>query len=193
MSKTKKELWSKKEVKFLRNNWSVMTGSQIAEELGRGRNAVYTKAASLGLRKNIKHKVTVPRAIKRKEDIKPLGIQQKLNFTPTNVKIIKRRAWSSEEDKLLADLYKTISYAELGKRLGRSKQAICDRVRNKGLEKKFSSVRSPRIRSEVPKPLSIVKNNTNSKHSISIQDIVLIASTAINIGLVALVTFLLYS
>lgn len=186
-----KEIWSKKEVKFLRNNWSVMTGLQIAEELGRGRNAVYAKAASLGLRKNIKHKISLPRVSKKVESTEPIGIQQKLNLVEPEVKVIKRRAWSPEEDKLLIDLYKTVSYTELGKRLGRSRQAICDRVRNRGLERKFSFPRSARTHSSVEKPIPVAKSDSNN--NISIQNIILAMSTIVNLGLVALVIFLLYS
>ena len=56
MSNLERKAWSRKEIKFLRNNWSIMTGADIAKHLGRGSNAVYSKAVSLGLRKNIKHK-----------------------------------------------------------------------------------------------------------------------------------------
>lgn len=186
--KIKKELWTNKEVKFLRNNWSVMTGLQIAQKLGRNRSAIYAKATSLGLRKNIRHKVTTPKTLQAAKVTEPVSIQQKFDFAQEAPKKEVRRAWTPEEDQILRDLLHKVTAAELGRRLGRTRQAICDRIRVKGLKKK--TVEAPvKVESKVEKTLAPKKVTVTS--NIQWQNLALAIATALNVGLAALVAYLI--
>ena len=202
----KKELWTTKEVKFLRNNWSVMTGADIAEHLGRKKSAVYSKAVSLGIRKNIKHKkASTPRSLSVKSKA-PKGVQQTLNLS--NVKTVKefnRTPWSPEEDKFLMDSYKLLTYSEIGRRLGRTSIAISNRMRKKGLIKdanksfkKLPKINLETAQKSVAKELTkVAKNKTpvavvKKQPKISVQNIITLTSVAANVGLAAVIFYLLF-
>lgn len=43
--------WTSEHIKFLRDNWSTMTGNEIARKLGRSRSGIVGKANRLGLKK----------------------------------------------------------------------------------------------------------------------------------------------
>lgn len=43
--------WTDEQIKFLRGNWSTMSGGEIAWRLGRSRNSIAGKANRLGLKK----------------------------------------------------------------------------------------------------------------------------------------------
>ena len=188
-----REFWTKKEVKFLRNNWSIMTGSQIAEELGRKKSAVYSKAVNLGLRKNIKHKVSTPKSLKKIEVNK--GVQKKLTFSSTEpvvkeVKKCSRTPWTPE-DEFLKNSFKLLTYEEIGKKLGRTKLAISDRMRKNKLQKLLRRPKQVAVSTNKPEVKPITTSVVKTEKHISVQIVTLAVATLLNVGLAALVIYLL--
>ena len=194
MTKVEKKAWSRKEIKFLRNNWSVMTGSDIAKELGRGSRAVYAKAVNLGLRKNIKHKVT-SRKVEAKVKPAPV-VQRTFSFGNTHVAIKMNESrvnWTPEEDRFLEDSYNLLTAAEIGERLGRTRLSVCNRIRKKGLKKTQRKVNTNIRVKATSKARAVSKvQGVKKERNISVQSIFTSISVLANIGLALLVIYLLF-
>ena len=179
MTGLKKRQWSKKEIKFLRNNWSVMTGSAIAQELGRKTGAVYAKAISLGIRKYTKHKVSVPKNLGNST-----AVQQKLNFN--EIKVNKKRAyraWSLEEEKMLMDMRGYLTIKEISKRLNRTTASIFQRINRLNHQAKAI---------ETEMNVNPVEVKASQKSHISTKNIITAISVALNMGLAGLVAYFLF-
>ena len=100
-SKTKTyELWSKKDLSFLKKNVKVMTVKEIAKSLGRTENAVRSQVWAIknGIRK----------------DSKPKSISTSKSST----------VWTKEEEKFLIENKGKLKNKEIAKALGRTEVAV---------------------------------------------------------------------
>ena len=145
-SQTEHKPWADEEIKFLKQNYNILSRKQLLEKLGRSVQSIQHKAKELGLTNNTNKEWT-------KQDIEFLANNYKnmsykeigkfLNRSVHNVKyqasklgISKSRLWTDDEIKFLSENYNKMKHKEIAKELGRTETQITNKIRNLDLARK---------------------------------------------------------
>lgn len=134
---TAKSTWTRKEVKYLKDNWRSSTGKEIATALGKNPQACFDKAHKLGLRKRNGYGTPIKRT--------------KAEISRQNVKAPK---WTTSEVTFLKNNMNKISNKEISKVLGKSVAAVSC---------KKQSLKKVKNLHPAPDPVKEVKQNNKFK------------------------------
>jgi len=132
---TKSKRWDKKELNFLRNNYSKKSGKEIADHLGRNIYSVYQKANKLNLVSGIRVKRSYDEEKKYIRTWYPVKTREKLakelktsvSFVSARIqemKLVKVKKWNKAELDFLNKNYKTMKFKEIAEHLGRRLHAV---------------------------------------------------------------------
>jgi hypothetical protein len=148
-----KKVWTDSDIKFIKKNYPTKGSSWCAKKLGMSKAAVQSKASVLKLRRTnfympVEHKNFIKKNLHRSN--KEIAIELKIkehsvrNFI--HLHKLRQANWdhySEEETQYIKDNYISLSYTEIGKVLGRSKDSIkarCEHLNLKRTEKQSKAI-----------------------------------------------------
>lgn len=149
----KSRLWTDKEKQFLKKFYPAKGSKYVADNLGRNRAAIISKAHQLGLdgTGNMPFRLYTPKEILIIKKYYPQNgsayVGKMLGRSPASIRYKARKlkvernipgVWSAEELEYLLKSYKKKRPSEIARNLNRSTGAVLVRARMLGLFKKFS-------------------------------------------------------
>lgn len=144
---TERRAWTKEEESYIYENYKSKRVSEIAKELGRGKNATLYKMIAMGVHEKLFKNWSEEELLflnKHKDNMTIKEMAEKLGRTPgaTRTKISRisekntTNKWNRLEEEFILTHYKDMSQNEIAKILGRTIPMVNGKARRLGLRKR---------------------------------------------------------